>query len=207
MDDRFIWIEEDSLTHEFCDHIIQKYEVESFKSIATTIGGYSNVLQATEVNITNLEGWIEEDTHLFKTLNKGLDKYRVFLKDTLMIDFTADMLIDSGYKIKSYSGDNGDRFDWHQDYCSDDSYGPGASRYLSYIWYLNNVEGGETEFVNGFSVKPEVGKLLIFPSTWTYIHRGKTPPPGTTKYICSGFLYAQSNPYINNNQKQNNGEG
>lgn len=207
MDNRFIWIDEESLDTDFCESVIQKYELESFKSVATTIGGYSNVLQATEVNITNLDSWKEEDTHLFLRLNKSLDRYREYLKDNLMIDFTADMLIDSGYKIKRYSGNDGDHFNWHQDYCSDDSYGPGAARYLSYIWYLNSVDGGETEFINGFQVKPETGKLLIFPSTWTYIHRGKTPPANTTKYICSGFLYAQSNPYINDIQKQNTGEG
>lgn len=207
MDNRFIWIEDQSLTLDFCESVIEKYELESFKSIATTVGGYSNVLQATEVNITNLDSWKEEDDHLFHKLNKALDKYRQHLKDNLMIDFTADMLIDSGYKIKRYSGDEGDHFDWHQDYCTDDNYGRGASRYLSYIWYLNSVDGGETEFINGLQIQPEVGKLIIFPATWTYIHRGKTPPPNTTKYICSGFLYAQSNPYINDIQKQNSGEG
>ena len=201
MDNRFIWIDEESLDADFCQHLIQKYELESFKSLATTIGGYSNVLQATEVNITSLDSWKDEDDELFKKLNKSLDQYRVFLKDNLMIDFTADMLVDSGYKIKRYNGDAGDRFDWHQDFCSDDSYGKGASRFISYIWYLNDVDGGETEFINDFVITPRVGKLVFFPSTWTYIHRGNTPPPGTQKYICSGFLYAQSNPYINNLQK------
>jgi hypothetical protein len=201
MDDRFIWIDETSLDVDLCQHLIQKYELESFKSLATTIGGYSNVLQATEVNITSLDSWKDEDDKLFKTLNKSLDQYRVFLKEELMIDFTADMLVDSGYKIKRYNGDDGDHFDWHQDYCSDDSYGKGASRFISYIWYLNDVDGGETEFINGYKIIPRAGKLVFFPSTWTYVHRGNSPPSGTQKYICSGFLYAQSNPYINNLQK------
>ena len=201
MDDRFIWIDETSLDVDLCQHLIQKYELESFKSLATTIGGYSNILQATEVNITSLDSWKEEDDKLFKTLNKSLDQYRVFLKEELMIDFTADMLVDSGYKIKRYNGDDGDHFDWHQDYCSDDSYGNGASRFISYIWYLNDVDGGETEFINGYKIIPRAGKLVFFPSTWTYVHRGNPPPPGTQKYICTGFLYAQSNPYINNLQK------
>jgi 2OG-Fe(II) oxygenase superfamily len=201
MDNRFIWIEEESLDADFCQHLIQKYELESFKSLATTIGGYSNVLKATEVNITNLDSWKSEDEHLFLKLNSSLDQYRVFLKQNLNIDFTADMLVDSGYKITRYDGDNKDYFDWHHDYCSDDSYGKGASRFISYIWYLNDVDGGETQFIDGYKITPTVGKLVFFPSTWTYIHRGNTPPPGTQKYICTGFLYAQSNPYINNLQK------
>lgn len=71
MDNRFIWIEDQSLTLDFCESVIEKYELESFKSIATTVGGYSNVLQATEVNITNLDSWKEEDDHLFHKLNKA----------------------------------------------------------------------------------------------------------------------------------------
>lgn len=196
MDDRFIWKDEKSLGADFCQHLIEKYELESFKSVATTIGGYSNILQATEVNITLLDTWKEEDDILFKKLNKSLDQYRVFLKERLFVNFTADMLIDTGYKIKRYDGDLKDRFDWHHDYCSDDSYGKGAARFISYIWYLNDVDGGETEFINGYRIRPEVGKLVFFPSTWTYIHRGISPPPGTKKYICTGFLYGQSNPYI-----------
>ena len=211
MDNRFIWTDSQSLTADFCESVIEKYEVESFKKAAETVGGYKSVLQATELIITGLDDWNSEDAYLFDRLNKALDIYRYFLKGTLQIDFTADMLVDSGYQIVRYSGDAGDKFDWHQDYITDDSYGKGASRYLSYIWYLNTVDGGETEFINGFQVKPEVGKLLIFPSTWTYIHRGKRPPPNTSKYICNGFLYAQSNPYINEIQREqqqpNNGEG
>jgi len=205
MDNRFLWIDKGNLSIDFCESMIERYELESFKKIATAVGGYTNILSATKVNITELDSWKDVDDHLFASLSRSLDQYRVFLRDTLMLDFTRDSFIDSGYEITRYVGDNGDRFEWHQDYMTDNEYGQGAARYLSYIWYLNTVDGGETEFVNGFQVKPEAGKLFIFPSTWTYLYREKTPPPKTTKYTCTGFLYAQSNPYIN--QQQNSGEG
>jgi hypothetical protein len=51
-------------------------------------------------------------------------------------------------------------------------------------------EGGETEFFNGrIKIKPEKGKLLLFPSTWTFMHKGNTPI-SSNKYIVTGWLYA-----------------
>jgi hypothetical protein len=64
------------------------------------------------------------------------------------------------------------------------------SRLLTFIWYLNTVEnGGETEFFNGrIKIKPEKGKLLLFPSTWTYNHKGNIPI-SSDKYIVTGWVW------------------
>ena len=64
-----------------------------------------------------------------------------------------------------------------------------GDRYLSGILYLNDVEvGGETEFLSDhFKVKAKKGRLLLFPSGWTYIHRGIKPSSGN-KYICNNFF-------------------
>ena len=60
---------------------------------------------------------------------------------------------------------------------------------ITYLFYLNTIEeGGETEFIDGTKIKPETGKLLIFPATWTYEHRGNVPI-SSNKYICTGWLY------------------
>jgi len=54
---------------------------------------------------------------------------------------------------------------------------------------LNDVAcGGETEFPHlGVSVKPEAGRLLIFPPYWMYQHQG-LPPVSGDKYILSTYL-------------------
>jgi Rps23 Pro-64 3,4-dihydroxylase Tpa1-like proline 4-hydroxylase len=63
-------------------------------------------------------------------------------------------------------------------------------RQLTYVFYLNDViEGGETEFFNGeISIKPQCGKLIIFPSSWTFPHCGKMPI-SSNKYIITGWMY------------------
>jgi prolyl 4-hydroxylase len=57
------------------------------------------------------------------------------------------------------------------------------------LWYLNGVEqGGETSFPQlEFAVKPETGRLLMFPPYWMYQHQG-LPPISGDKYILSTYL-------------------
>ena len=54
--------------------------------------------------------------------------------------------------------------------------------------YLNDVEeGGETEFLyQGVKLKPETGKLVIFPTSYMYPHRGNPIYKGE-KYIITGW--------------------
>jgi hypothetical protein len=50
-------------------------------------------------------------------------------------------------------------------------------------------EGGETELCIDLKIKPEKGKLLIFPASWLYPHSGKMPI-SNDKYIVTGWIYA-----------------
>lgn len=64
-----------------------------------------------------------------------------------------------------------------------------AQRLLVFIMYLNDVkEGGETEFLYlSKRIKPKMGRILIFPATYTHTHRGN-PPISNTKYIFTGWV-------------------
>ena len=61
-------------------------------------------------------------------------------------------------------------------------------RTMAWMVYLNDVEeGGETEFLyQQKKVKPEKGKLVIWPGAFTHLHRGN--PPMSTKYIATGWF-------------------
>jgi len=63
-----------------------------------------------------------------------------------------------------------------------------TGRTLAWMVYLNDVEeGGETEFLHQQKkVKPEKGKLVIWPGAFTHLHRGN--PPMSTKYIATGWF-------------------
>lgn len=64
-----------------------------------------------------------------------------------------------------------------------------ADRHLVFMTYLNDVvDGGETEwYYQKIKIKPEKGLTVIWPTDWTYTHRGLTSPI-QTKYIATGWF-------------------
>ena len=62
-------------------------------------------------------------------------------------------------------------------------------RLMAYTIYLNDIKkGGETEFIHqNYKIKPEMGKLSIFPAEFTHMHRG-IPSMDETKYIITGWF-------------------
>ena len=90
-------------------------------------------------------------------------------------------------RMKRYLNDDYEQFGWHVDVGDKQS----SSRYLVMFTYLNDVEeGGETEFLsNGeFTVKPKCGRMVVFPPSFMFPHRGKKPI-SNSKYILSTYLH------------------
>ena len=55
--------------------------------------------------------------------------------------------------------------------------------------YLNNNDGGNTTFPDyDIEIKPEAGKVLVFPPLWTFKHRGEKPI-NQPKYIIGSYLH------------------
>jgi hypothetical protein len=88
------------------------------------------------------------------------------------------------FRIKRYLNDGNDMFDTHVDVNDHES----SRRFLSFLWYLNDVnEGGETVFED-FSIKPKTGRMLVFPPLWMFPHKGNAPI-SNSKYILSTYLH------------------
>ena len=69
----------------------------------------------------------------------------------------------------------------------------GMNRTVSALVYLNDVqEGGETVFPEfDLAVKPERGKMVIFPSNYVYRHAAMTPV-SNTKYAAAIWAHENS---------------
>jgi hypothetical protein len=88
------------------------------------------------------------------------------------------------FRIKRYNNDGNDLFDTHVDVTDYES----SRRFLSFIFYLNDVEdGGETVFED-LIISPKIGRLIIFPPLWMYPHKGKAPI-SNSKYILNTYLH------------------
>lgn len=75
---------------------------------------------------------------------------------------------------------------WH----SEDMARHECNRVTVFILYLNDIdEGGETEFLYlNKRIKPEAGRLIIWPAGFTHTHRGNPPIGDKDKYILTGWV-------------------
>lgn len=82
--------------------------------------------------------------------------------------------------VQRYKASENQHYDTHQDA------GPGITRVLSAVLYLNTVEtGGDTFFpAFDFSVKPVEGRVALFPSNFIYAHAAN-PPRSGIKYAAA----------------------
>jgi len=176
----FIQIYPNVLSKEVCDNLISFYENSSDNHEVIANEGCPNF---TQLNLTESRNSIN-DIHnlLIETVFKYRDKYYEYVcKDVFPSSHAFEQ-----FRIKKYSSELSDRFDTHvdvKDYSS-------ARRFLSFFWYLNDVdEGGKTIFKD-FEIKPSAGTLVIFPPLWLFPHKGE-PPISGPKYLLSTYLHYQ----------------
>lgn len=188
---KFIWEKQNALTSEFCKNTIYKFERDLRKLSGKTLGGIdTNTKVSTDICISQLNGWEDEDIVFCNSLRESVIEYRDYIEKIIPNNPLRIDLIDTGFQIQRTIGGEG-FYNWHHDFYSNLNDG---ARIATFIWYLNDVigPGGETEFSDGTKIIPEEGKLIFFPATWTFVHRGIMPPKGTVKYLCTGWLYSRN---------------
>ena len=190
----FIYIADGTLEPEFCKSVIEKFEKDDDKKPGR-MGRReesrvdTSIKDSTDLGITGLPHWKEEDEVFFNSLKKH---HRSYLKNSKWRDTHnpgLGDLIDSGYQIQRTRPGAG--YVWHHDSMMGEYVQTKGVRSTTYIWYLNDIdEDGYTEFIDGTKVQPKTGRICIFPATWTFIHRGY-PPKNQTKYIVTGWMHSK----------------
>ena len=92
-----------------------------------------------------------------------------------------------GFRLKWYKNDGTEHHNFHADSGQESEHGP--RRLLAVLLYLNNVTvGGDTYFLNqGISIQPVCGRMVIFPTSFTFVHAGRRPI-SNDKYVIANFL-------------------
>ena len=178
----FIYIQKDALPKSFCDNVIQKFELDDRKRQGQVGSGVRlDIKRSCDLSITGKEDWESYDQAFFKSLNNALREYIRFIpKEYLQFKALGRFEDDTGYQIQKTQP--GDYYIWHHDQTK--------TRLVTFIWYLNDIkDGGYTEFIDGTRIQPEAGKLIIFPATWDFLHRGVSPKT-EIKYLCTGWVHA-----------------
>jgi hypothetical protein len=189
----FIYEESNNLHPDVCKHIIEKFKRDK-RTFDGMIGSRivdKNIKDTKDLYLSSkFSDWKYVNEHLYSRLSSGLKNYVKHLEECVKsdngekinINTTFHDIYDSRYTIHFYK--EGGHYDWHHD---DSNH---VIRKLTCIWYLNTLDedsGGCTEFQCGKKIKPEEGKLLIFPATWNYLHRGQKLLKGE-KFIINTFI-------------------
>ena len=177
--DDLIYVAEDKLDKDFCKHCIEKFNKDDNRYQGEVGSGVNlEMKRSIDLTISDNDNWKEEDNVFYNSFKKTLDSYKKELKHPFPDKCLLGRIEDSGYQIQETKP--GDFYTWHQDGMN--------SRILTIIWYLNDInEDGYTEFSSGLKIQPEMGKILMFPALWPWVHRGY-PPKYETKYICTGWI-------------------
>ncbi|MDH3514604.1 MAG: 2OG-Fe(II) oxygenase [Gammaproteobacteria bacterium] len=179
----FIYEVRNALPGDLCREMIRRFEANTDQQYAGRIGQNRSeedgVKKTTDLRISGRPDWKHVDQALMQSLAKQFNEI-----GQAFPFFAANPFKDIGYNMQRYRP--GEYYHWHVDG------GPGefSQRQLVAIWYLNDVEGpgGETEFpLQEVSIKPEEGKLVLFPPFWTHIHRAVTMEKGV-KYIATTWI-------------------
>jgi len=178
----FIFTKDKALPADVCKEIIRRFEANPDDQYAGRIGQTfteeTSIKKSTDLVVSDKEHWRDIDKLLFQSLGKAITEFRE------TYPYFKGPFKDNGYAIQRT--DPGEHYHWHIDGGSHDF----AMRQLVAVWYLNDVEGpgGETEFLfQDVKVKPEQGKLVLFPPFWTHEHRGVTLEKGV-KYLATTWV-------------------
>ena len=176
-----IHIYEDALEANVCDFLVSLFDQTSDKHERYDNDGKPNFIQFNFTENRELTPEVNQvHNHIIKKIFEYRDKYYEYIDHRV---FPEEHALEQ-FRIKKYNPGGDDRFDTHVDVINYDS----ARRFLSFMWYLNDVETGGTTIFKDLIIQPKKGTLIMFPPLWMYPHKGN-PPISGPKYIMSAYLH------------------
>jgi len=181
-----------------CQLLIDRFETVhneglSYKGMSGD-GGINEYKKSNDYNILNQNNTSDDNLSNFvmERFNQYTDTYLnnfphhdLYRHNMIVEDKTYYPLL----QIQKYDQNSGHYNAWHVEKENLNT----SCRQFVYILYLNDVNvGGETGFLfkegkDFYKVKPSLGKLIIHPASWPYIHKGYMPE-SDDKYILTTWL-------------------
>ena len=178
----FIYERLHALPDAFCDEVIRRFEEHPEHQRAGVIGQtglrQDGIKKTTDLVVSDKPEWQDVDQMFFRCMAAALREFREGFP------YFKGPFKDLGYQVQRYR--EGEYYHWHVDGGSHQF----SQRQLVALWYLNDVPGpgGETEFLyQDVKVRPERGKLVLFPPFWTHEHRA-APVRNGAKYIATTWV-------------------
>jgi hypothetical protein len=182
--DNMVRVYENILDNEFCQKLIDKFEIVDNKTVWNDYRKFSDILL-----FDNAEFWKDEIPVCLDAFTKIIEKYKEDLPwpEKYKSIFPSQYSLE-GMKLKKYLPNDEDEFPWHIDVSSQDT----NARFLAFFIYLDDNEAGETEFIEDnistLSVKCIAGRALVFPPMFPWLHCGRKPVK-KPKYLLQSYLH------------------
>ena len=176
----YIRVYEDVISKDFCKQLIAMFEESPQYHEEISLDGHRSFQQITLQQHTELRPFGNALQEVFNQyINRYMDDCNISNK------MFPEQFAFEAFRLKRYLPNDVDEFDDHVDVGNHSS----ARRFLVFFLYLNDNEGGHTDFPQfDISVQPAVGRILMFPPMWTHLHAG-TKPVNKPKYIIGSYLH------------------
>ena len=183
--EHFIRFYDQIIAPEVCEQAIARFDASADTSPGRVLKSDGNtavdlsVKRTTELIISGRPQWNDIETALQAGFVECVNRYA---SEFPHIESMSGNMTSEVFRLKKYEQDG--FFDWHID-----SGGKNQARVIAIQFYLNDVhQGGATEFkFQDTAVAAVQGRVAIFPTLWTYLHRG-APVISNEKYVCTNFV-------------------
>jgi hypothetical protein len=177
----FIHIYENALEPDICNFLISLFDQVPDQHERYENEGKPNFTQFNFTENRELTSEVNQvHNHIIKNIFEYRDKYYEFVDERV---FPKEHALEQ-FRIKKYEPNGIDQFDTHVDVIDHAS----SRRFLSFMWYLNDVKSGGQTIFKDIQIQPKQGTLIMFPPLWMFPHKGE-PPISGPKYIMSAYLH------------------
>lgn len=190
----FIGVYDNMVSKEYCQELIEYFEwcMKNNRTHGRSSDSESEGLRKKDFSVglnpldyNSIAFTDQQLTGFISEFNKGFwDEAWTHYRNTFQVLNEIPQYTIYTYKIQRTNPTGGYHV-WHHENGSVNF----SRRHSVYLLYLNDVEeGGETEFLyQSRRVEPVAGRCVVWPASWTHLHRGNPPLKGT-KYIMTGWL-------------------
>ena len=175
---------DDVLDENTCKNAIEFFneDNDSIVRFDAEMCGFSMVNLTEQCEVKKNAKWEPVNHQVIRTIKECGERY---IKDVDCERYWPRQNSLEQVKINKYQHKTADRFDRHIDVGDHNS----ARRFLTYHMFMNDVDGGAVYFNDiDLEIPAKCGRILMFPSTWTFPH-SYMAPKDEDKYAISTYLH------------------
>lgn len=151
--DKYIWTKNNFICNELCEDIIDF--IKDYKNI--------NLINFNDNKYINCKSILIKDIKIIEYINKQIIETLDIYANKILNTENNDFILDNLYNINKLEKNIGFKKLKHDFIVKQDK----VFTYLFFIIFLNNND----EFsilINNIKIKPEIGKILLFPCGWCF---------------------------------------